>query len=104
LESKSLSTLELSAAIYLLAGLLFVFVGPAAKGLRLELSDLTDHPNRTLAKVAGFAICTALSIILLWPVLVPSAWRTYGPPTSLEAVAYIVERGFAEADKRRPLR
>jgi hypothetical protein len=60
------------ATIYALIGLVAVFVGPAARALKNELSDLPpDRPT----KVAIFRVGISVGIVLAWPVLVPSAAR-----------------------------
>jgi hypothetical protein len=74
---------------YLAAGLALTFVGPAAKGLRLELAELKDRPEATPLTRAAFACAVALTIILFWPFMVPSAWRSLKPPTALEAAAHL---------------
>jgi hypothetical protein len=93
------STLELVAAIYLLAGLLFVFIGPAAKGLRLELAELAKNPQATRLKVAGFTLAMSPAIVLLWPIFVPSAWKSLQPPTAMEAAVHILTKALEEQDR-----
>jgi hypothetical protein len=82
-------------SVYLIAGLALVFIGPAAKGLRLELAELAyNHPKATVKRTA-FACAAALAIILLWPVMVPSAWRTLNP-TTLAGAAYLAAKLVAK--------
>jgi hypothetical protein len=73
------------AVSYLLAGLFLVFVGPAAKGLREERADLARNPAATPTKRALFVLAVSIAIILLWPVLVPSAFRTQAQRKQREA-------------------
>jgi hypothetical protein len=98
-------TVTLIVSAYLLVGLFFVFVGPAAKGLRLELAELKGRPEATLAKKTAFAVAVALAIILAWPFMVPSAWRTYRPPTAMDAFVHLTAKALHEMDKQdRPSR
>jgi hypothetical protein len=85
---------------YLIAGLALVFVGPAAKGLRLELADLADNPEAAPVKRAAFAGAVALAIILFWPLMVPSAWRTYRPPTAMDAFVHLATKALHDLDKQ----
>ena len=60
-------------AVYAAVGALFVFVGPAAGALRREqMVFLTDAAWKEWAFLAAIAT----GIVLLWPVLVPSARRS----------------------------
>jgi hypothetical protein len=99
LHDKEPTPMALIASAYLIAGLALVFVGPAAKGLRLELADLNDNPEATPIKRAAFAGAVALGIILLWPYLVPSAWRSLKPPTALEAATFLMAKALRDLDK-----
>jgi hypothetical protein len=99
LHDKEPTPMTLIVSAYLIAGLALVFVGPAAKGLRLELADLNDNPEATPIKRAAFAGAVALWIILLWPYLVPSAWRSLKPPTALEAATFLVAKALRDLDK-----
>jgi hypothetical protein len=85
---------------YLIAGLALAFVGPAAKGLRLELAELNDRPEATPLKRAAFAVAVGLAIILAWPFMVPSAWRTYRPLTAMDAFVHLTAKALHEMDKR----
>jgi hypothetical protein len=93
-------TIALIVSAYLIAGLVLVFIGPAAKGLRLELAELRDSHPETPIKRAGFACAVALGIILLWPVLVLSAWRTYQPPTAMDAFVHLTAKALHDHDKQ----
>jgi hypothetical protein len=98
-------TIALIVSAYLIAGLALVFIGPAANGLRLELAELEDHPEATLAKKAAFAVAVALAILLAWPFMVPSAWRTYRPPTAMDAFVHLTAKALHDMEKRdRPSR
>jgi hypothetical protein len=61
------------AIVYIFIGLVAVFVGPAARALKEELSDLpSDQPIKGIL----FRLGISVGIVLAWPVLVPSAART----------------------------
>jgi hypothetical protein len=98
-------TVTLIISAYLIAGLALVFIGPAAKGLRLELAELKDtHPEAPI-KRAAFAVAVGLAIILAWPFMVPSAWRTYRPPTAMDAFVHLTAKALHDFDKQdRPRR
>jgi hypothetical protein len=65
--------LEGIAVICVVIGLVLVFVGPAAKALKEEISVLP--PDTPAIKLALFRTAMSAGIIALWPVLVPSAAR-----------------------------
>jgi hypothetical protein len=94
-------TVILIISAYLAAGLLLVFVGPAARVLRDQLAELAvSNPDKPV-KRAAFAIAVALAIILLWPVFVYEAWRHYRCPTAYDAAVRIVEMALDEAEKNK---
>lgn len=62
-------------SLYLVIGVLFVFVGPAADGRRRETGKARLDATKAWRPAALSAVL-ALAIIFLWPVLVSSAWRS----------------------------
>jgi hypothetical protein len=93
-------TVALIVSAYLIAGLVLVFIGPAAKGLRLELAELKDSHPEVPVRRAGFAVAVALAIILTWPFMVPSAWRTHRPPTAMDAFVHLTAKALHNLDKQ----
>ena len=68
--------LSLAIALYFAIGLALVFIGPAARMLRVERNRLrVDAPDRPEWKLAAFSGILALGTILAWPLLVFSAAR-----------------------------
>jgi hypothetical protein len=66
--------LEGIAVIYVVIGLVLVFVGPAARALKEEVFELP--PDTPAIKLALFRTAVSAGIVAAWPVLVPSAART----------------------------
>jgi hypothetical protein len=72
------------ARIYLLTGLLLVFVGPAAKRLREDHAELAHNAEATPVNRALFAFVASIAIILAWPFLAASAFREQAKRKHLE--------------------
>lgn len=71
----------LIVSAYFAAGLVFVFVGPAARQRHIETEILElQLYNQPRWKLKAFSTAIALGIILLWPVLVPSAAKKDSAP------------------------
>ena len=75
--------IAMALAAYLLIGLIASFVGPCATGLRNELRDVRATPGVSPLKIAAFWALLASAIVVAWPVLVPSAYRSARKPMSL---------------------
>ena len=65
----------LIAIVYFLCGLIFVFVGPAAKETNEERSKITKFSGASLSQVNAYSLFHAIEIIFLWPIRVPAAAR-----------------------------
>ncbi|WP_395697303.1 hypothetical protein [Methylocella sp.] len=75
--------IAMALAAYLLIGLIALFDGPCATGLRNEVRDLKATPGVPPWKIAAFWALMACGIIVAWPILVPSAYRSARKPVSL---------------------
>jgi hypothetical protein len=96
--------LTMILAAYFIAGLLFCFVGPPAKGLRLAFKDASDSPNATPLRLVALTVALGSGIVIAWPILVPSARRSLQPPTLLDATFHVLNEGLKDAERRRRTR
>jgi hypothetical protein len=93
-------TIALIISAYLLAGLLFVFIGPAARVLRDQLAELKTTDPEAPVRRAGFAVACALALMLGWPLFVYEAWRYYRPPTAMDAFVHLTAKALHEMDEQ----
>lgn len=61
------------AAVYLGIGLLATFVGPCARSLNEEIARDAGQPR---IKVFLFRVLVTFSVVILWPILIPSAAKS----------------------------
>jgi hypothetical protein len=60
---------------YILAGVMFLIAGPAAKDFHDERLKNNLDPKINTFQSLAFVGLVAAGIIFLWPILVPSAWK-----------------------------